>query len=1161
MTPESIVEAMAKLAPDARAVYLLGICGNDSGLRAEVEARWAALESASRGNTVPYTPDGPGATSAYVLKDDHPTITIGRYTLLQRLGVGGMGEVWAAEQKEPIKRKVALKLIKTGTDSVAVLQRFELERQALAMMDHPNIARVYDGGMTESWSAYPALAQIPYFVMELVHGQTLNTFCDNAKLTVAERLQLFIPICQAVQHAHQKGVIHRDLKPANILVTVVDGKPVPKIIDFGVAKAISGKLMDDAISTQFGAVIGTLEYMSPEQAGNTTQDIDTRSDIYSLGVILYELLTGLRPFDRERFKLAALNEMIRIIREEEPSKPSTRLSTADSLPSLAASRQMEPRRLTNLLRGELDWVVMKCLEKQRDRRYESANGLARDIERFLANEPVEAKPPSASYRFSKFIARHRGATAAVAVIVLSLLAGMVGTTLQMFRAQAAEVNAKNERDAKEEARQREAARAEAEIKQRKRAEKAENDAKEQLAKANEITDFLRFDLINQAGSKAQANRQFEGNPNLTVKEALDRAAATIGTKFANRPELEAHIRYTLCDTYLDLGEAEKAIAQITRAIELYQVKYGAEAEETLSSQATLASAYQLAERHRESEALFKQLIETRTKLQGPEHPFTLRAKSGLYASYRATGQIKEGVAGLEKVYEAQQRVLGKEETDTIRTALSLALMYQADGKIKQAIPLYELVRDVRLRTLGPLHPEKLGAQTNLAFGYRETGKTSEMINIYLQILESQKKILGPDHSQIESTLQNLGATYLASGKHPEAIKVLTELREKQLKRYGPESARLLGTTNNLANVLKSDGKVKEATRLFEEVLAGNRKLHGPDHQQTLIALNNLATVYGDAERYEESMKLLVQARDTLIRTSGPEHPITLSTIHNLAAAYLQLGKPKEAIEQYEKLVETRKRVLGPDHPDTLSTMFMLARSYRSSGKVKETITILEGVREAQTRKLGADHPDTLSTIGGLAVMYRADGRIKDALNILAALVPTARKKMGLTYPSTITFTRNWIINLELDNQWAKAVEVGFEQLAVDRKLYKPQDQRLADSLVNVSNGLLELKRFQEAEPLIREALVVCQKNEPDNWHTFYAQALLGSALRGQKKYAEAEPLLREGYAGMKARQGKMPAHRLPQLRLRLQQLILWAEENNKPVEAASWKKELETLPK
>ena len=365
-----------------------------------------------------------------------------------------MGEVWVVNQTEPVKRKVALKLIKTGMDSRAVVARFEQERQALAMMDHPNIARVLDGGLTPTGQ--------PFFVMELVNGLPLTRFCDEAKLTPRQRLELFVPICQAVQHAHQKGLVHRDLKPANILVTMIDARPIPKVIDFGVAKATGGKLTDESLATQFGAIVGTLEYMAPEQAGFSGGDIDTRADIYSLGVILYELLTGVRPIDAGRLKKAAFTEMIRIIQEEEPSKPSTRLSTSDALPSLAALRQTEPKKLMALLRGELDWVVLKCLEKQRERRYETANGLARDIQRYLADDVVEARPPSAGYRLRKFVRRHKGQVLAASLLLLTLLAGIVGTTWGLIEARRQEQLARAESSEKEKARQAEAERAEGE---------------------------------------------------------------------------------------------------------------------------------------------------------------------------------------------------------------------------------------------------------------------------------------------------------------------------------------------------------------------------------------------------------------------------------------------------------------------------------------------------------------------------------------------------------------------------------------------------------------------------------------------------------------------------------------------------------------------------
>ncbi|MFL5241099.1 MAG: protein kinase domain-containing protein [Gemmataceae bacterium] len=441
-------QAAAELLP--LAAFLEQACAGRPGLRTAIEALLVAhaqpsnvpnkppvelgqtvaseLGAPNHGGTRMYSAEPEGSPAAFVpttenrLQFEPGLVIAGRYTLAQKIGEGGMGEVWVAKQTEPIKRKVALKFIKTGMDSRVVLARFEQERQALALMDHPNIARVLDGGMTPNGQ--------PFFVMELVNGLALNKYCDEAKLTLKQRLELFVPICQAVQHAHQKGIVHRDLKPANILITMIDANPVPKVIDFGVAKATAGKLTDESMSTQFGAVVGTLEYMSPEQAAYAGEDIDTRADIYSLGVILYELLTGLKPIDAKRLRKAAFTEMVRIIREEEPSKPSTRLSTDESLPSLAALRQTEPKKLTALLRGELDWVVMKCLEKQRERRYETAIGLARDIQRYLAYEVVEARPPTAGYRLKKFVRRNRVMVSAGSVVAGTLLVGVVAFAWQ-----------------------------------------------------------------------------------------------------------------------------------------------------------------------------------------------------------------------------------------------------------------------------------------------------------------------------------------------------------------------------------------------------------------------------------------------------------------------------------------------------------------------------------------------------------------------------------------------------------------------------------------------------------------------------------------------------------------------------------------------------------
>jgi tetratricopeptide (TPR) repeat protein len=429
---QSVFHAAGQLPVAERAAALKRECGDDAELRRCVEDLLQAHDDSGELPAV-----NPEWTGAYDPAVELGQVFAGRYKLRQKLGEGGMGVVFVADQTEPVQRRVALKVIRAGLDTHRLLARFEQERQALALMDHPNIAKVFDAGMDE--------AKRPYFAMELVKGSPLTKFCDDTKLSPRQRLELFVPVCQAVQHAHQKGIIHRDLKPSNILVGLYDGRPVPKVIDFGVAKATGPRLTPQTVYTEVGSIIGTLEYMSPEQAELNNLDIDTRSDIYALGVLLYELLTGAVPFSRKELEKAGLAEMLRAIKETEPQKPSTKLSHSGTLASIAAQRQMEPHKLTALVRGELDWIVMKALEKDRGRRYETANAFARDIQRYLADEPVEACPPSAWYRLRKYGRKHRGPLLAVSVIVLLLVVGVIGTSVGLVLAQQKEREAQNEK--------------------------------------------------------------------------------------------------------------------------------------------------------------------------------------------------------------------------------------------------------------------------------------------------------------------------------------------------------------------------------------------------------------------------------------------------------------------------------------------------------------------------------------------------------------------------------------------------------------------------------------------------------------------------------------------------------------------------------------------
>ncbi|MHC4948954.1 MAG: serine/threonine protein kinase, partial [Planctomycetota bacterium] len=522
-----------------------------------------------------------------------PGDRVGPYTIRDVLGEGGFAVVYRADQAEPVRRTVALKIIKLGMDTRQVIARFEAERQALAVMDHPNVARVLDAGATDTGR--------PYFVMELVAGDPITDYCDRHRLRTRERLDLFIQTCRAVQHAHQKGIIHRDIKPSNVLVTVRESDPVVKVIDFGIAKATRQQLTERTIFTEHGQFIGTPEYMSPEQAEMRALDIDTRTDIYSLGVLLYELLTATLPFDPEALRAAGYAEIQRIIREQDPPRPSTKLSSLrEATTTIAQRHASDPKTLLRVLRGDLDWITMRCLEKDRTRRYESAGGLAADIRRHLDDEPVLAGPPSAGYRIGKFVRRHRGAVAAAGALVLVLALGVAGTTWGLLRAVA------NERVARTEA-----------------------------AKAQQIAAFTQEMLAGIDPATA-------GDLDKTLmRMVLDEAAARIGTDLADEPEVEASIRQTIGRSYVAIGEYDRAEPHLERSRELRRTVLGDEHRATLRAMNTLAGVHWRRGRYEDAAALQRETLEIQERVLGDEHPDTLASLSNLAGQYADLGRADE----------------------------------------------------------------------------------------------------------------------------------------------------------------------------------------------------------------------------------------------------------------------------------------------------------------------------------------------------------------------------------------------------------------------------------------------------------------------------------------------------------------------------------------
>jgi eukaryotic-like serine/threonine-protein kinase len=718
---------------------------------------------------------------------------IGPYRLLQNLGEGGMGAVWVAEQQEPVKRRVALKVIKPGLDSAQVLRRFEAERQALALMDHPNIAKVLDAGTTPEGR--------PYFAMELVQGVPIIRYCDELHLPIKERLELFIPVCQSIQHAHQKGIIHRDIKPSNVLVCIQGGRPVPKVIDFGVAKALHQRLTEETIYTEIGAVIGTLEYMSPEQAEMSALGVDTRADVYALGVLLYELLTGTTPLDKKRLRRAAYTEMVRMIKEEEPPKPSTRLTESkESLASVAALRRTEPARLTKEVRGDLDWIVMKALEKDRTRRYEAASGLARDIERHLHDEPVEACPPSARYRLKKFARRNKVPVLAATSLLLLLLAGIVGTSWGLVRAERARLAEAEQRQLAQVSEQKALAAADAERQAKETAQ-----AREEETRA--VLDFVENKVFAAARPEGQ-----EGGlgRNVMLRRAVEAALPFVDKSFTNQPLIEARLRMTLGNSFRCLGEAKIAADQFQAARAILTKHGGPEHPDTLKSMNNLANSYEALGRHADALKLREETLALQKAKLGPDDPNTLASMNNLALSYKALGRHADALKLHQETLALQKAKLGPDHPGTLNSMNNLALSYAALGRYGDALKLNEETLALRKAKLGPEHPDTLYSMNNLAITYRDLGRYGDALKLNEETLALMKAKLGPDHPDTLVSMDNLALSYAALGRYADALKLREETLALKKAKLGPDHPDTLVTMFGVAGSLSKLDRCAEA---------------------------------------------------------------------------------------------------------------------------------------------------------------------------------------------------------------------------------------------------------------------------------------------------------------------------------------------------------------
>jgi serine/threonine protein kinase/tetratricopeptide (TPR) repeat protein len=852
-------------SPAEQAAYLAEACGADEQLRKRVQEMLRDdapaqefFESNADAREKCAQLELKGSNLVVETEFEGPCSVIGRYKLLEKIGEGGMGVVYMAQQEEPVRRKVALKIIKLGMDTKAVVARFEAERQALALMDHPNIAKVLDAGATGTGR--------PYFVMELVQGVAITEFCSQNRLSVEERIKLFITVCQAVQSAHQKGIIHRDLKPTNILVIINAGAPMPMVIDFGVAKATNQRLTERTVFTNYAMIIGTPAYMSPEQAEMSRLDVDTRSDIYGLGVLLYELLTGTTPFPEKRLRSASYQEMQRIIMEEEPERPSTRLrqkSIDTSKPSLATGRYS--------LSTDLDWIVMKCLEKDRARRYETATGLAADLKRHLDNEPVVARPPSNFYRFQRLVRRNTLAFAAGTAVAAAMLVGLAVSTLLFIQERRAHDSATR-----------------AEHLAASRLTESENARKE----AEAISKFLVE--VFESPDPARDGRT------ITVAETLSAAAKKLETELANQPARRAKLQRTLGATFDGLGLFREAIPLQEEVRNYYLAVSGPEHPDTLAAMQDLANSYDSAGRLDEALKLREQVLTVRRKVLGPEHPNTFGVAANLANSYEEARRWDEALKLREEVLAFSRKVLGREHQRTLGAMLNLANSYENAGRRDEALKLREEAIPLHHKLNGAENPLTLTMMLtmmgSLANSYDSAGRLGESLKLREQVLELSRKIRGPEHRDTLAAMLNLAFSYDCAGRHAEAIKLREDLLALCRKALGEDHPDTVYVMQSLADSYSSVGRNKEAFAVLEEACKAD-----PKNSDASLTLATWQTWFGQDAEYEATRRRQVEqaegkgavdlhraAKGYCLRPSTDA--ALLAKVCNLALRSVQLGK-------------------------------------------------------------------------------------------------------------------------------------------------------------------------------------------------------------------------------------------------------------------------------
>jgi non-specific serine/threonine protein kinase/serine/threonine-protein kinase len=814
---------------------------------------------------------------------------IGNWRPILRLGEGGMGVVYLAEEIGPLGRRAALKRIKHGLDSQRVLERFEQERRVLARMDHPGIARALDAGAAEDGT--------PYFVMEYVDGAPITDYCDRQRLRPRERLEVFARLCEAIEHAHRRGILHRDLKPSNILIVDGPDGPRPKVIDFGVARATAQRRLEWSVFTEFGRLIGTPEYMSPEQADLEHDDLDTRSDVYALGVILYELLVGRTPHDAISLRALGLEALLRTIRESSFPTPSSRLSTlGDEAGEIASRRGSDPDRLRRGIAGELDWIVMRATERDRERRYGSPRELAEDVRRFLENQPVKAGPPSASYRVRKFVRRHRVGVLVAGVVFALLLGAVAGTSWGLMGAIAARAETQ------------------------KRAAELETVMEFQQAMLAEI-DMERMGRDIRDILQSEYDEVVSDGESLTFDEAITRANMTnvalgvidtnvlaraegsLDEQFSDQPTVEAALRQTIGDTYFELGLYTRALPQMEQALEIRRRLLGNENTDTLESVGSLGRLLVRMGRRDEAETYYREALEGHRRLLGESHQDTLRWTNNMGYVLEQMGRFEEAEPYFREALEGRRRVLGPDDRETITSINNVGYVLKQMGKLEEAQPYYLEALERGRRLLGPDDPDTLIWVNNVGFLLDAMERPEEAEPYFRETLEGRRRVLGDEHPYTLESYRAMGNLLRRLGRLSEAQEPVRRALDGNRRVLGDDHPETQKSLRDMGRLLQAMGQPMEAERYHLEAIERGRRTLPETDFVIGLALHAYGETLIAIERYDEAEETLLEAYENLEAARGTEHQWTHAAAKRLIVLYNAWGKPEKKNEWRARLAE------------------------------------------------------------------------------------------------------------------------------------------------------------------------------------------------------------------------------------------------------------------